>query len=329
MQAEFNKAPKVSVVMTTLQSERFVQESVQSIVDQSWRDFELIIVDGGSSDATVQKIASFNDSRILLLNCEGLRRSAQLNVGIRRSHGELIAIMDSDDVALPDRLMHQVEFLESHRMISIVGSWALLISDDGHSIGRLIRPVTHGSIIVHLLAMNGVCFGTVMFRREVFGVIGPFDESLTLSEDVEWFLRGVDRYQFANIPEHLMRLRQTTRSRSRLSNMQNPQLVLCLLNNLLHTLSPPQTRTEKAARERDYGLVHYYYGDMRTARKHFVSSFLFVPLELLTLRYVTASTLIPQSLFMFLRQSSTIKKVSMLFRKVTVWKDILTERHTA
>jgi glycosyltransferase involved in cell wall biosynthesis len=329
MRTEFNKAPKVSVVMTTLQSERFVHEAVQSIIDQSWRDFELIIVDGGSSDTTVQKIASFNDSRIIFLNCKGLRRSAQLNVGIRRSHGELIAIMDSDDVALPDRLMLQVEFLESHRMISIVGSWAQFMSAEGEPIGRLIRPVTHESIIAHLLAMNGVCFGTAMFRREVFDVIGSFEESLTLSEDTEWFLRGVERCQFANIPKHLMRLRQTTYSRSRLTSMQNSQLVQSLSNTLLHRLNSPETRAGKAVRERDKGLVHYYFGDMRIAREHFVSSFLFAPFKVLTLRYLIVSTLIPQSLLVSLRQNSTLRKVGMFFRKAAVWKDVLSRRHTA
>ena len=329
MRAELNKPPKVSVVMTTLHSERFVHEAVQSIIRQSLRNFELIIVDGGSSDTTVQKIVSFKDSRIIFLSCEGLLRSAQLNVGIKMAHGELIAIMDSDDVALPDRLMRQVEFLDSHRAVSIVGSWAQLVSEDGQPVGRLIRPVTHESIVVHLLAMNGISFPTTMFRREVFDMIGPFEESLSLSEDIEWLLRGTESCQFANIPKDLMRLRQTTHSRSRLTNIQNPQLVRCLDNSLLHSLAFPQTRAGKAGRERDKGLVHYYYGDTRIARKHFVSSFLFAPFEVLTLRYLIASTLIPQSLFVSLRQSPTIRKVSMLFRKVAVWKDIISRRHTA
>ena len=325
MQNKFDKVPKVSVVMTTLQSERFIHESMESIILQSWSGFELVIVDGGSTDATVQKIIAFKDPRIFFRNCEGFRRSAQLNVGIRMARGELIAIMDSDDIAFPHRLMRQVEFLDSHRMTSIVGSWALLISDDGHPIGKLIRPVTHESITVHMLAMNGISFGTSMFRREVFDMIGPFEETLTISEDIEWFLRATERCRFANIPEHLMRLRQTIRSRSRRAEMHNPQLLHCLLNSIPST----QTGAGKAARERNKGLVHYYYGDLHVARNHFVSSFFTEPFAALTLRYVIVSTLIPRSLFVFLRQNPTARKLGMFFRKAAVWIDVITRRRTA
>ena len=87
--------------MTTLNSARYISDAVQSIILQTQQDFDLFIVDGGSSDGTIEKIKAFTDSRIRLFQCKELRRSAQLNYGLTKAAGEYIAIMDSDDIALP------------------------------------------------------------------------------------------------------------------------------------------------------------------------------------------------------------------------------------
>ncbi len=104
----------VSVIMTTLNSARFVTEAVESILNQTYQNWEMIVVDGGSTDETINILRKYSDTRIHLFVCDGLKRSAQLNYAMQKAVGEYIAIMDSDDCALPERLEIQLQYLKAH-----------------------------------------------------------------------------------------------------------------------------------------------------------------------------------------------------------------------
>ena len=190
-------------------------------------------------------------------------------------------------------------------------------------VGQLRRPLYHQRIARHLLAMNVISFGTTTFRKSAFEKIGPFNENLKISEDVDWLLRGVNKCCFANIPRLLMNLRQTSKSRSRLVEGHDRQLVECLIATLSARVVSPGIAQEASTLKWNEGLVHYYYGDMHTAKKKFASLFLIAPFDLLTLRYLLVSALIPPSIFARLRRNAAVRGASELVRKLAVWKDVI------
>ena len=306
--------------MTTLNSARFVREAVESILRQSFTEFELIIVDGGSNDSTGDIVQSFGDARIRFKVEDGLRRSAQLNTAIRMAEGSLIAIMDSDDAALPDRLAEQVLFLKSHPEIGIVGTWAALMDKMGREYGTLHRPADHEQILQHLLAMNGICFGTAMFRRGVFERAGEFSKELTVSEDIDWLLRCAQTEQFANLPLELMKLRQHSASRSRSARTSNDAVLKSLQNTLTRSCGSDANIRRRTDTEFNLGLVHYYYGNVRDSRMQFLRALRQKPLDFFVMRYLAAS-LLPDFLLNRLRQSRTARSAAMWFRSLFIRRE--------
>jgi hypothetical protein len=158
--------PKVSVIMPVFNREAHVRASIDSVLAQSFTDFEFIIVDDGSTDATRGVIDSYDDARIvtasLPVNC-GI--SAARNLGLALAGGELIALIDSDDVAMPNRLAEQASFMDQHRDVDILGTGIVKL------VGSDERPQQHpaddGVIKASLLVMNGsaISNGTAMMRR--------------------------------------------------------------------------------------------------------------------------------------------------------------------
>lgn len=123
---------KVSIIMTVYNGARFLREAIESCLAQSYANLELIIIDDGSNDTSLEIINSFKDDRIvLLINESNKGQSYSRNRGIKESTGEYIAIMDADDVAYPYRLEEQVKFLSQNKNIAIVGSYVSVINEKG------------------------------------------------------------------------------------------------------------------------------------------------------------------------------------------------------
>ena len=312
------KRPSISVVMTTLNSARFVAEAVESILGQTFRDFELVAVDGGSDDDTVSILQKFKDRRIRVIVKKGLRRSAQLNRAVEKSRADIIAIMDSDDIALPNRLAVQYEFLDAHRDIGLVGSWAILTDEHGEAIGRLRRPESHESIARHIMAMNAPSFPTICWRKEIFR-LARFNERLGAPHDVDWYLRLLPSVRFANIPEPLMRLRQTQRSLTRpFRRVQDLELIRSVEATVEKRLQNTRRRDERADAFRSAGIAHYYYGSPISAKKYLWESARLKPIDALTLRYLAPLVTVPSSLFSRLRESPALRNAAGFFRMLAV-----------
>jgi glycosyltransferase involved in cell wall biosynthesis len=309
--------PKISVLMTTLNSEKYISEAIESILHQTFENFELVIVDGGSNDNTINIINKFDDKRIRLFVVEGLRRSAQLNYGVEKSVGEFIAIMDSDDIALPERLKLQSEFLQANENINVVGTWAYLVSEDGEYNSLFKRPTRNNIIISQLLAMNGICFGTICFKRDL-AEKNKFNEKLNISEDIEWFLRLSAFNSFANLPIPLMKLRQVKKSRSRYYPVKNQQLLESMEEYLIKKLNEANDFYNRVGTLRDLGLINYYYGSLKKARKYLLSSFFLFPVSILTIRYLVPILIFPEGIFEKVRNIKLFRKLAAIFRKIFV-----------
>lgn len=218
--------PRVSVVMTVYNGARFLKETMESLLNQSFQDFELIIVDNCSQDDSVSIIRSCQDPRIkLIANEKNLGQTRALNAGLKVCRGRLIARMDADDIAVAKRLELQVKFLEEHPNIAAVGGWCQDINAEGKLL-RMYRTATDHRVIKYYLISCGdltewtITHPTVMMRSEVFGKIGFYKEEpggeYNYPQDYEYWRRMIAHgYAIANMPEVLLKYRILEGSESR------------------------------------------------------------------------------------------------------------------
>lgn len=199
--------PRVSVVMSAFNAEKYVGEAIESILRQTYRDFEFIITDDKSADRTADIIAGYarKDRRIRFFrNRRNLGLTKTLNLMLRKARGEYIARMDADDIALPERFRKQVSFLDRRKDIVLVGTWANIIDAKGKAIGELAYMTEHDDIRRNMVERSQIIHPSVMFRRSVVQDIGGYDERLRTAQDYEYFARMMSKHRVANIPEKLM-----------------------------------------------------------------------------------------------------------------------------
>jgi glycosyltransferase involved in cell wall biosynthesis len=199
--------------MPVYNGERFLREAVDSILNQSFGDFEFLILDGGSTDgspAILQDYAA-RDPRIRLTVRPGMGLTASLNEMLDQARGEFIARMDADDVSLPERLERQVQHLRGHPECVLVGSVALVIDPEGDPISVWFTKSTHESLDAQNLDSKlleaSLCHPSVMMRREVVLDLGKYDPSCQIAEDLDLWLRLAERGRLANLPEPLLKYR--------------------------------------------------------------------------------------------------------------------------
>jgi glycosyltransferase involved in cell wall biosynthesis len=197
--------PLASVLMPAYNAERYVGEAIDTILGQTFRDFELLIVDDGSTDRTRQIVQQYErqDPRIRLLARAHAGIAATLNAGLAAARQDFIARMDADDRALPDRLDQQVAYLLGHPECVAVGGQALLIDPDGLSIGPFRVPLTHAEIDrAHLAGIGGggILHAATTMRAAALLAIGGYRAEYEPAEDFDLFLRLAEVGQLANLP---------------------------------------------------------------------------------------------------------------------------------
>lgn len=203
--------PRVSVALAVHNGELYLAEAVDSILTQSFRDFELLAVDDGSTDATAAILDGFarRDERVRVLRHgekQGLPKSLNETVGLAR--GEYVARMDADDVSLPPRFERQVEFLDRHADCLAVGCRVLAIDEDGDPLWREKQAEDHTGIEwVLLRGMAGIPHPGAMFRRAAFLDVGGYREQFAVAQDIDLWLRLGERGRLANVPEILLKYR--------------------------------------------------------------------------------------------------------------------------
>jgi len=203
----------VSVVMSVYNGGNYLHEAIDSILEQSFADFEFVIVDDASTDRSLEilKDCAARDSRVhVVLNERNLGLTRSLNKGITLARGELIARMDADDVSLPQRLEKQVAYLSSHEDCVVVGCRILSIDPDGDPIRRELQAESHDGIEWALFRGfgGGIPHPTAMFRRAAALAVGGYREDLRVTQDLDLWLRLAECGRLANIPEILLHYRR-------------------------------------------------------------------------------------------------------------------------
>jgi glycosyltransferase involved in cell wall biosynthesis len=202
------RVPKVTVLVPIFNAEPFLRESLNSVFAQTFRDFELLAIDDGSTDGSHEVLSSFHDSRLRMVNNSANRGLIfTLNRGLELAEGEYVARLDADDIAMPERLDRQVAFLDSRPAIALIGSFAEFIDPEGAPFLIQRVPLTFDDIIRKIFSSNCFVHPSVMFRTSVVRELGGFREEMLHAEDYDLWLRVIERHGVANLPEPLVRYR--------------------------------------------------------------------------------------------------------------------------
>jgi hypothetical protein len=193
--------PVLSVVMSVYNGERFLLEAVGSILNQTFTDFEFIIIDDGSTDRTAEILSGYaqRDPRVRVQAQANKGRTPSLNIGIGLARGRYIARMDADDVALADRFAAQVEFLEAHPEVGLLGAAVQFIGPDRRRIGTFQPPIEDSEIRDALRTFNPFYHPVVMMRKDVVIAVGGYRPAFRETEDYDLFLRIAERSEVANL----------------------------------------------------------------------------------------------------------------------------------
>lgn len=198
--------PEVSVLMTVYNGLPFLEKAVESILLQTLRDFRFVIVDDGSTDGTAEYLKSLDDDRVIVLTQSNQGTAAAANFGLTEIQTSFIARMDADDIAMPNRLEVQLDFLKQHSNVGIVGSQVAPIGDAGHG-GSLALPTTHQQIFTAMMeGRHGLAHSSLMLRTQTLKEIGGY-WSLPLIDDWDMMLRMGEVSSMANINEVLLHYR--------------------------------------------------------------------------------------------------------------------------
>ena len=209
--------PKVSVVIATYNRSRFLCQTIESALSQTYKDYEIIIVDDGSTDDTKEALKFF-DGKIRYFYQENQGISAAKNRGVNESVGEFIAFVDDDDIWLPEKLDEQMQFIERHPQLAFVCSEVITIDEHGNFLAHWRKPKDQkiSDNFENLYDGNFIHVPTVLLRKKCFIEIGGFDEKLMTTEDYDLWLRLAKRHPFRYMDKPLAKYRihknQTTKN---------------------------------------------------------------------------------------------------------------------
>lgn len=203
--------PSVSVIMSVYNGERYLRAAIDSVLTQTFTDYELIVIDDASTDRSTAILAEYaaRDARLVLLRNEtnlGLTKS--LNIGLQAARGWYIARQDADDISLPSRFSRQVQYLDEHRETQLLGTQCIYIDAHGTRIGETRHPISDITIRWCFLADNAIAHPSAMFRRALIEHTGLYyDTSLRYAQDYDLWVRMAEHGGVANLDEPLIQYR--------------------------------------------------------------------------------------------------------------------------
>lgn len=212
-----SERPLVSVVLPVYNGARYLKEAIDSVLAQTLRDFELIIIDDGSVDESAAIVKTYADARIRFFQQPNHGLAATLNRGIALAAGEFIARQDQDDICFPERFRKQVDFLKAHPQVGMVGTCAEILAESQKTGRMLTHPLDDAALKFGLLFDNHFVHSSMMIRRAVFDRVGGYSEDRQRQppEDYELWSRAIRHFQVANLAEVLMAYRELPSSMSR------------------------------------------------------------------------------------------------------------------
>jgi glycosyltransferase involved in cell wall biosynthesis len=200
--------PNISVVMSVYNGESYLAEAINSILNQTYKDFEFIIVNDGSTDNTLNIIKSYKDPRIKIINQGNQGLVASLNSAIKSSRGEIIVRQDADDISLPDRLFLQINRFNKNKDLAIIGSSIITIDESTNILNTHKVLLNDPELKQELLIRSPFAHGSVMFKKDFFYKAGCYKKEDWPAEDYGLWVRLALFGKFANIDEPLYKYRE-------------------------------------------------------------------------------------------------------------------------
>ena len=198
---------KISVILSVYNSEKYLKPAIVSILNQTFKDFEFLIIDDASTDNSgkITKKFAAKDKRIMLINNKkrlGLTKS--LNKAIRLAQGKYIARMDADDISLPDRLKKQTDFLDKNKEIAFCGTAIIYINEKGERLKKDVYPLDYPALKEAVLHFCPFKHPTLIFRKNILLKENGYNEDFQFAQDYELVLRLLQKYKGANLKEPLL-----------------------------------------------------------------------------------------------------------------------------
>lgn len=278
--SDSSQAPAVSVLMAVFNGQMYLREAVESVLAQTFGDFEFIVIDDGSTDDTLKLLEEFaaKDSRLRVVSRPNKGLTLTLNEGLDLARAQFLARMDADDISLPMRFEKQVAYLQEHPDCVLVGSAVTMIDPDGSPIRALCSERTHEQIDeAHLKCGWPVVHPVVMMRTAAVRKIGGYRNQYNTLEDLDLFLRLAEVGKLANLPDILLKYRQHFSSVTHRKYEQQMALRQAIFDEtvqrrgMLHRPEAPPPRNKLRQRHE----LHNYWGwqalragHISTARKH-------------------------------------------------------------
>jgi glycosyltransferase involved in cell wall biosynthesis len=314
------KQASVSVIIPAYNGERFIRETVNSALNQDYKDYEIIIVDDGSTDTTLDILASFNSPLLHVFSEDHAGCVANYNRCLHHASGEYIAILDHDDIMLPERLSSQAAYLNANPNIAMVGSAYEVIDEDGIVLEHKPMPVGFELVRKFAMVFNAVQHPTAMYRRSLVDSIGQYDESWYPSHDSEFILRAIQEAGADNIPEVLTRWRKVASSptNTRTAEQRDKHYKMRhIANTAVYEKQVLQPGKQESAM--NLGKIAYYAGYRTESLKWFRRAMGHGLLSFEVLRYLFAATLMPLVKWMR-KRNIDLPFVSSLRKRSANWK---------
>lgn len=236
--------PKVSILMPVYNAGKYISQAIESIISQSFKDWELILINDGSTDNSESIIMQYEDSRIYYIkNTENLQLIKTLNKGIDYCDGQYIARMDADDICLPDRLKQQVDFLDHHPDYLICGTSAIVVDNDGVKTGKIHNLTDNNYLQISLLFSPSFIHPSMMIRKEILQQ-NRYDEAYKHVEDYELWCRIAQQGKIANIGRELLKYRWHNTNISVVNNRAQDELKDKIIKDGLKRLDIVPTEKE-------------------------------------------------------------------------------------
>ncbi|OIP68189.1 MAG: glycosyl transferase family A, partial [Oscillatoriales cyanobacterium CG2_30_40_61] len=191
----------ISVIIPVYNGEKTIKETILSVLNQTFENWELIIINDGSTDSTIEIIAQIQNTKIRVFNCENAGLAKSRNRGIDHSQGEYISFLDADDLWTPDKLEAQFQALQENPEAMVAYSWTDYIDQSSQFLHSGRHITINGNIYQHLLVNNFLENGSnPLIRKQALNQVGKFDTSLKAGEDWDMWLRLAVHYQFVAVP---------------------------------------------------------------------------------------------------------------------------------
>jgi glycosyltransferase involved in cell wall biosynthesis len=207
--------PLISVIIPVYNGEKTILETIESVLNQTFSDFELIVINDGSTDSTLEIIQGIQDPRLKVFSYPNSGLPVSRNRGFSHSVGEFIAFLDADDLWTSDKLEAQLIALQTNPKAAVAYSWTDLIDESGQFLRECCHITENGDVYAKLLLTCFVASGSnPLIRRQAFVEVGGFDESIAASQDFDLYLRLAARYHYAAVPFPQVLYRISTNSMS-------------------------------------------------------------------------------------------------------------------